>query len=199
MSTTEAGLRERKKERTRRAIADAALDLFETRGFHDTTVDDIAAAADVSARTFFRYFASKDEAVFERVDDVHAAFRVLLAARPADEPLLVSLRELGRALIAAELVDEQRVRRLLGLIAVEPALRRPYTALLDTIERELTDWAAGRLGVPASDLRPRLIAAAVLTARRVATDTWLESPGSDLSGHIARAIDLLAAGLTDDG
>jgi AcrR family transcriptional regulator len=199
MSTTDAGLRERKKERTRRAIADAALDLFEERGFGATTVDDIAEAAEVSPRTFFRYYASKDEAVFERADDVQAAFRALLAVRPEGEPLLLSLRELSNALIADDLVDEDRLRRLLSLVAAEPALRRRYTALLDTFEQELTGWAAARLGVPATDLRPRLIAAAVLTARRVATDTWLESPDDDLADHIARAIDLLAAGLTDDG
>jgi hypothetical protein len=65
------------------------------------------------------------------------------------------------------------------------------------IEADLTDWAADRLGVPPSDMRPRLLAAAVLAARRVAMDVWLESPGVDLSGQVSRAIDLLASGLTD--
>ncbi|MBN2622374.1 MAG: TetR family transcriptional regulator [Acidimicrobiales bacterium] len=197
MSTTATGLRERKKERTRRAIADVALDLFESRGYGQTTVDDIAAAADVSPRTFFRYFASKDEAVFERADDVREAFTALLSSRPDDEPLLVSLREIGNALISRELVDEARLRRLLVLIQAEPALRSRYNHLIDLIESELTVWAADRLGAAPTDLRPRLVAAAVLAARRVATDTWLESPGEDLADHMARAIDLLAAGLTD--
>lgn len=193
-----ADLRQRKKEQTRRAIAEAALDLFETRGFDETTVDDIAAAANVSPRTFFRYFASKDEAVFDRADEAQEAFRTLLAARPADEPMLVSLREIGQALLTDEFVDGRRLRRVLGLVAQERALRGRSDALLDGIEAELTTWAAERLGVPATDLRPRLVAAAVLTARRVATDTWLESPGDDLADHITRAIDLLASGLTDD-
>jgi AcrR family transcriptional regulator len=198
VSTSAPGLRERKKEHTRRAIAAAALDLFESRGYAVTTVDDIAAAADVSPRTFFRYFAGKDEAVFERADDVQVAFRALLDSRPADEPLLVALREIGKALIAGETVDEARLRRVLTLTHTVPALRNRYNALIDTIERELTSWAAGRLGVPASDLRPRLVAAAVLAARRVAMDTWLEQPGDNLSEHVSRAIDLLASGLTDD-
>lgn len=193
-----ADLRQRKKEQTRHAIAEAALDLFETRGFDETTVDDIAAAANVSPRTFFRYFASKDEAVFDRADEAQEAFRTLLAARPADEPMLVSLREIGQALLTDEFVDGRRLRRVLGLVAQERALRGRSDALLDGIEAELTTWAAERLGVPATDLRPRLVAAAVLTARRVATDTWLESPGDDLADHITRAIDLLASGLTDD-
>jgi AcrR family transcriptional regulator len=191
-------LRQRKKQRTRRAIAEAALDLFESRGFDDTTVDDIAAAADVSPRTFFRYFAGKDEAVFDRADEVQEGFRTMLDARPADEPLLTSLREIGKALLTDELVDEARLRRVLALVTSERALRNRYTALLDGIEGELTTWAADRLGEPATELRPRLVAATVLAARRVATDTWLESPGDDLADHITRAIDLLAAGLTDD-
>lgn len=195
--TGAAGLRERKKERTRRLLADVALDLFETRGFDRTTVDDIAAAADVSPRTFFRYFAAKDEAVFDRAADVEDQFRALLASRPSDEPLLVSLREIGTALIGGELVEEDRVRRVLALVRTQPALRSRYDGLMAIIEADLTDWAATRLGVPPSDLRPRLIAAAVLAARRVAMDIWLESPDEDLAHQVARAIDLLAAGLTD--
>jgi AcrR family transcriptional regulator len=197
MTTTTPGLRERKKEQTRRTLAEVALDLFETRGYANTTVEDIAAAADVSPRTFFRYFSGKDEAVFDRAGDVEGAFRALLDSRPADEPLLVSLREIGKALIAGEMVDEPRLRRLLTLTRTEPALRNRYNAVIDTIERELTVWAAGKLGVPATDLRPRLVAAAVLAARRVAMDTWLESPGDDLADQLTRAIDLLATGLTD--
>jgi AcrR family transcriptional regulator len=197
MSTTATGLRELKKQRTRQAIAEAALDLFESRGYHDTTVDDIAAAAEVSPRTFFRYFAGKDEAVFEQADDVQAHFRAMLASRPVDEPLLVSLREIAKALLSHELVDDARLRRLLALVAAEPALRSRLNGLIDGIEGELTVWAADRLGVPATDLRPRVIAATVLAARRVATDTWLESPGDRLADHVSRAIDLLAAGLTE--
>ena len=109
----------------------------------------------------------------------------------------MALREIGKALIG-ETVDEARLRRVLALTQAVPALRNRYNALIDTIERELTAWAADRLGVPASDLRPRLVAAAVLAARRVAMDTWLDAPGDDLAEHVTRAIDLLAAGLTDD-
>lgn len=198
MATTATGLRERKKERTRRLLGDVALELFEARGFDRTTVDDIAAAADVSPRTFFRYYAAKDEAVFDLAADVVEHFRALLASRPSDEPLLESLVQIGRALLTHDLVDDERVRRLLTLVHHEPALRGRYDALMAVIEVELTTWAADRLGVPPTDLRPRLIAAAVLAARRVATDVWLESAGDDdLADHVSRAIDLLATGLTD--
>jgi AcrR family transcriptional regulator len=197
MSSTSAGLRERKKERTRRHLAEMALDLFEAQGYDRTTVDDIAAAADVSPRTFFRYFSAKDEAVFDRADDVAAEFRALLASRPTDEPLMVSLDEIGKALIADEVVDQDRIRRVLTLVHHEPALRGRYDALMAVIEAEITTWAAERLGEAPTDLRPRLIAAAVLAARKVATEVWLESPDTDLAAHISRTITLLAAGLTD--
>jgi len=188
-------LRELKKARTRRAIADAALDLFEANGYEATTVEDIARAAEVAPRTFFRYFATKDEALFERADEVTGALHLLLAARPADEPLLTSLREVGAAVVAHTAVDEPRLRRILALVASEPALRARYTGLLADIEEEVARWAAGRLGVDPGDLLPRLIAATALAARRVAMDAWLSSDDDDLGGHIARAIDLLAAGL----
>lgn len=193
------GLRERKKERTRRAIADAALDLFERHGYAATTVEDIAAAADVSPRTFFRYFATKDEAVFDEADEVQAAFGPMLAERPPDEPLLASLRAVGSALLTPGVVDEERFRRMLALAAVEPAVRNRYHALLGSIEQEIVRWAAERLGLPETALRPRLLAAAAMAALRVATDAWLDAPGTELGDHVTAAIDMLAEGLAGDG
>lgn len=193
------GLRERKKERTRRAIADAALDLFERHGYAATTVEDIAAAAEVSPRTFFRYFATKDEAVFDQADEVLAAFGPMLAERPAGEPLLPSLRAVGSALLSPGVLDEGRFRRVLALAAEEPAVRTRYHALLGSIEREIVRWAAERLGLPTSALRPRLVAAVAMTALRVATDTWLDAPGTELGDHVTAAIDMLAEGLAGDG
>src|ERR1700675_1702749 len=89
----EAGLRERKKERTREALEAAAFDLFERKGFDHTTVEEIADACDVSRRAFFRYFSSKEDPFAGDHAAKSALITSLLAARPADEPALESIRK----------------------------------------------------------------------------------------------------------
>ena len=88
-----SGLRERKKARTREAIIDAALDLFGRKGFDATTIEDIAAAADVSPRTFFRYFDSKVDLVMAHNEAHGDKIAPLIAARPASEGPLEALRQ----------------------------------------------------------------------------------------------------------
>ncbi|MEV6067227.1 helix-turn-helix domain-containing protein [Nocardia sp. NPDC052001] len=93
-----SALRDRKRERTRRALYEAAVELFESRGYEATTVADIAAAAEVGTRTFFNYFASKEELLFPEPDDrVSAAARAIAARRPDERPVEVLLRALRAA------------------------------------------------------------------------------------------------------
>src|SRR5919206_2432819 len=104
------GLRERHRKRTAADLEEAALSLFGERGFDAVTIDDIAAAADVSRRTFFRYYASKEDVILsdhpKRLDELAAA----LDRRPADEPALTALRH---AIISlAEGYEEQREHML---------------------------------------------------------------------------------------
>src|SRR6478752_210367 len=98
VTTTSAGLRERKKEKTRTQLMSIALELFDERGFDEVTVDDIVSAAEVSHRTFYRYFPSKEDVLLgldqQRIDH----FADELRARPTDEPILTSIR---RAMVAA--------------------------------------------------------------------------------------------------
>ncbi|WP_239004040.1 TetR/AcrR family transcriptional regulator [Nocardia panacis] len=93
-----SALRDRKKDRTRRALLAAAVELFETRGYEQTTVADIAAAAEVGTRTFFNYFASKEELLFPEPDDrVRAAVAAIAVRRPDEQPVEVLLRALRAA------------------------------------------------------------------------------------------------------
>lgn len=89
-----AGLRERKKQRTRRTIAEAALRLFAERGYEETTIADIAAAADVSPRTFFSYFPSKEDVVFAEMDERLAEVRSRIAECPTGETPLQTMRRI---------------------------------------------------------------------------------------------------------
>src|SRR5690348_10261397 len=95
------GLRERKKRRTRHAIAGAALRLFAERGYEETTISDIAAAADISPRTFFSYFPSKDDVVFAEMDERLATVRDRLASRPSGETPLATFRRVAEELLMA--------------------------------------------------------------------------------------------------
>jgi AcrR family transcriptional regulator len=117
------GLRERKKLRTRRAIASAALRLFDERGFEETTISDIAAAADVSPRTFFSYFPSKDDVVFAEMDERLADIRARLAERPSGESPLATFRRVADALVEAISAEDEDGAIQVALIRDRPSLQ----------------------------------------------------------------------------
>lgn len=118
------GLRERKKLRTRRAIAGAALRLFDERGFEETTISDIAAAADVSPRTFFSYFPSKDDVVFAEMDERLAEVRAGLAERPPGETPLATFRRVADALLQAIVTEDGEYGTIqVTLIRERPSLQ----------------------------------------------------------------------------
>jgi AcrR family transcriptional regulator len=135
------GLRERKKLRTRQSIAAAALRLFDDRGYEETTIADIAAAAEVSPRTFFSYFPSKEDVVFSEIDDRLADVRERLDRRPPGETPLDTMRRVvldTMEALAAE--DGQfaavRIRLMLERPALQArALQRLYDAEEELIER----------------------------------------------------------------
>ena len=116
------GLRERKKARTREAIIDAALDLFASKGFEATTIEDIAAAADVSPRTFFRYFESKVDLVMARNEAHGDKIGPLIVARPASEGPLEALRQVIQQTMCELLADPSVVRELQVMMGT-PTLR----------------------------------------------------------------------------
>lgn len=181
--------RELHKERTRAAIVEAGIRLFLERGFDQVTVADIAAAADVSPRTFHRYFPDRDELLFAEEAEHRALLRDALAAasfdpdRPLD--LLAEVLAVQGARFDGRLDDARAHHRL---ITANPALRaRDLTKRAD-IEVELAQHLAERLGVaPHTDVRPGLWAQLGLACFFSAYQVWL-GQGGELSGHVDRAL-----------
>ena len=195
-SVAELGRRERKKRDTRRALESAALRLFAERGFDATTIDDITAAVDVSPRTFFRYFATKEDVVLVDYEERLVLLRRVLAERPADEPLLVSVRHAVLALADRYSAEQhEALLRRFRLMLATPALGARNLALQTAWEEAIAAAAAARLGVPVDELRARLLAAAAVAALRVALTVWVADDGREpLPRLVERALDELAVG-----
>jgi AcrR family transcriptional regulator len=194
------GLRERKKAETRQAIADAALALAVERGPAAITVDDIAAAAGVSPRTVFNYFATKEEAILGVDPERRRELLARLEDRPADEPPLTALRETMRDSTgsnAGALAWRTRAR----LARQHPQLQATYVASFTALEDELTAAIARRLGAdPRRDPYPRLLVAVALSAMRVAVDHAIERRQADTSTEaVDAAFAALARGLRPEG
>jgi AcrR family transcriptional regulator len=166
------GLRERKKARTREAIIDAALDLFERNGYDDTTIEEIAAAAEVSPRTFFRYFDSKLELIMARTGSKNPDLGPLLAERPAGESLLDSLRELLRSQLDAQMGDPLVLREMQVMLST-PSLRNMAREHFYEEEAELVSAFAARLGTDDGDLTANVMAGAAASTIWTVIDRWL--------------------------
>jgi len=191
------GLRERHRRRTAADLEEAALILFTEKGFDAVTIDDIAASADVSRRTFFRYFASKEDVILSdhprRLGELQAA----LDRRPADEPALTALRQAILSLAGSYEEQREHMLRRFRLINETPALEARSLCLQRNWETGVTVMLADRMGVdPAEDLRPGVVAATTMAAMRIATANWLAGGGDgDLPAIVAAALDLLDGGL----
>jgi AcrR family transcriptional regulator len=190
------GLRQRKKARTRRLIANAALARFARDGFDATSVQQICDDAEVAVSTFYGYFPSKEATAFPdddtRADQVAAALR----DAPASEPPHRLLRAASLNLAKHDQANRSDVLRRLEVIAHEPALGA-YAARrqAEHIER-FTALLAARLHVDHSaDLRPRLAVATAMAAISAAWAAWLSNSDADLVELVNQAHDALDAGL----
>jgi len=161
---TDVGLRERKKQRTREAIVEAALRLFEERGFDQTTIADIAEAADIAPRTFFGYFPSKEDVVFADFQDVFDDLSARLSDRAEQETAIDAIREWIAGLLEEIDPADDRERCRKRVIGDSPALADHNRALMGRIEELLAENIARDLDDQPGDVRPRMIAAAVIGA-----------------------------------
>jgi AcrR family transcriptional regulator len=159
----EPGLRERKKQRTRETIARVAVELFSERGYHATTLAEIAEAADVSTRTIFSYFPSKEDILFCDFPDLKDALARALAERPPGTDALEAVRGFVLSLDHLDKHDELHRRRE-RIIDSHETLRSHKRARLAQIEELVAAAIAEDLDAATDDLRPRLAAASLIAA-----------------------------------
>jgi TetR/AcrR family transcriptional regulator, regulator of mycofactocin system len=189
--------RGRPRGTTARELELIALRLFAERGFERTTVDQIASAAGVSRRTYFRYYTAKSDVLWHEFDREVDTIRQLLAETPEDLSVMDAVR---RAVLAAnhyraEDVPELRVR--MSLIGTVPELTASATVHYEAWERAVSDFVARRTGHPAGSLYPLAVGRSVLATCRAAYDRWAARADADLAVYLDAALRALAAGFAD--
>ena len=158
------GHRERKKQRTREQIVDAAFKLFAERGYAATTVADIAAAADIAPRTFFSYFASKEAVVFFDFDGLFGSLSAAILERPEGVSAIDALREWVSQALPVEHDHSPEAELRKRMCIDEPVLAAHQQHLLSKLEDILREGVARDLGEPPDGLRPRMVSAAAVAA-----------------------------------
>ncbi|MEH7909543.1 TetR family transcriptional regulator [Rhizobium laguerreae] len=184
--TTE-GRRERKRRQTRERIEQAAMTLFLQRGFEATTIEDITEAADVSKRSFFDYFPSKEEVVFAWQDAFAERLMAAVAARPAAESSVAAVEAAITATVVTS-VDEPGLA-LGELIHRTPVLKARDQLKYAKLEQKLAEALLLRKGgEPLERPRMRVLAAIVIGALRVGAELWQQRPPSASPQDFAREI-----------
>jgi mycofactocin system transcriptional regulator len=173
-----------------------ALRMFAERGFDTTTIEQVAAEAGVSERTFFRYFTTKASVLWSEFETEVETIRSTLAAVPDDLPMMDAIR---RAVVAAnhyraEDVPEMRLR--MNLIATVPALSFSAAEHYESWEEAIREFAGRRLGLPAESLYPLAVGRTVLAACRAAYDRWSARADTDLTVYLDATLRALAAGFS---
>jgi AcrR family transcriptional regulator len=187
------GLRARKKQRTRDALVRVALELFTTQGYERTTVDEIVDAVEVSQRTFFRYFASKEEVAFAVQEVMEAHYVAALRGRPAAEAPFEALRNavfeswdgIGEAV--EEMIPLDLHMRSFQMIESTPALLAAHMRRSTVMEEALARLIAEREGLDVdTDPRPRVAVAAFSGVMRATGRLW--GQGQDPSMEAIRSL-----------
>ena len=184
---------------SRTALERASLALFTSRGFDATTVEDIALAAGIGRRTFFRYFASKNDVLWGDFTAGLAQMADWLAADPTDQPVFQALTEVVVRFNALTPGAAPAHRQRMALILRVPTLQAHSTLRYAEWRAVVARFAAERLGLVEDDPLPQLIGHAALAGAVSAYEQWLDQPASDLSvllrssfGHLGRGLDQLA-------
>jgi AcrR family transcriptional regulator len=194
------------RERTRRAVAaeitDAAIDLFAAQGFEATTIEQIATAAGLSRRSFFRYFSTKEEVLLQSLDATGQHLASALAARPVDEAPWTALRRSFDVLVEAMDADPDRSVVLLHMLLASPALHGAHLAKQAKWQGLLTAALLARMGLSLEDadtsawLRASSLAGSALACLEAAQVAWVKdrralegNAGRDVLGQLSAAVD----------
>ncbi len=186
-------LRERKRADNRTRIEREALRLFLRRGYDAVTVADIAAAANVAPRTFFRYYPAKDDVLFARDGEIAELISGLFGQRPLDEDPLVTVRRCCEAMADWTVAQEQLVRDRYAVVSASPTLWSRDAAKRAMIDAGVEAILRERLGAGADDPRPLLYSRIGSACYDAALRTWL-SGREPLHEALARAFAAVPAG-----
>jgi AcrR family transcriptional regulator len=194
------GLRELKKARTRASIREHALRLFREQGYAATTVEQIAAAAEVSSSTFFRYFPTKEDVVLQ--DDFDVRMFEAFERQPADLPVLAAIRAALREGVATLTPDEwAQLREATELATTVPEVQaRLHNEMARTVAK-MTEVLARRYRLPSSDLRVRTVAGVllgVMSSFSMSPEGTFET-GADMFDQVDAALGLLEQGVPFSG
>ena len=187
---TVAGLRERKKLKTKAAIQRAALRLFKRQGYEETTIEQIAAAADISESTFFNYFKEKEDVVI--YDEYDPQIFAALATAPRDEPLNRSVERILNSLDAVFEADHDAIYERAKLSLEVPELRAHAWEELEKARDLIGSIVAARTDRKASDFEVRVVAMAFVGAAFEASVEWVRGGGrGSILGPLRRAIEAI--------
>ena len=185
-----------KRDAVRAGLARVAIDLFARRGFEAVTIDEIAQAAGISARTFFRYFPAKEDIVLDLGDRLQARLLAALAERPAREGAVEALH---RAYVATSTVppgERDRVLQVGRVLASSPALRSASYGRPWANGAPIVAQVAVRMEAGLADPRPRIIAAAMAAVATTEWHAWVDDGGTgDPAERIDAALRALEGGL----
>ena len=195
---TAAARRGRPPSTSRRELRLIALRLFGERGFENTTIEQVAAEAGVSERTFFRYFTTKASVLWTEFETEVEAIKTALRSVPADVPMMEAIRGAVVAANHYQARDVPEMRLRMHLIATQPALSFSAAEHYEAWELAVSEFAARRLGRPADSLYPLAVGRATLAACRAAYDRWSARADDDLTTYLDGALAALASGFASE-
>jgi TetR/AcrR family transcriptional regulator, regulator of mycofactocin system len=184
---------------SRPEIEHIALELFTERGFDTTTVDDIAHAAGIGRRTFFRYYASKNDVPWGAFDEQLLRMRSTFAALAPDLPVMAGVREAVLDFNEVAPAEQPWHRRRLRLILETPTLQAYSTLRYASWRQVVAEYVAGRLGEPSTALVPQTVGHASLGVALAAYEHWLTAEGTELRDLLDDVFRALEGGLVVSG